>query len=736
MSHHGYSVAQIRSGRNRLRIRSLAAKLRIVIVLLMLLIVSITALAFLASARITETQILRAQILADSAKVAEALNARMEVLRFAAGALAEDPVVSRSVNRSSEEALQSLNARAVAVRDRFGVGLIQIYDAHGRARSNLLLSSLYRESSILGQVGRDRTVVREIEGRIVLLSRADATAGWGAIITGVDLEHELKDIAGRYRLASDIGIQLAATTGGDYPTHHRISTRDDGSFPFDGAESRGQKVYTERMALELGDDTIDIMLALPADDIRLLTVTGLTVTFLSLLTTTGILVLGSMMLMRAFVRPVQVLSETARDVARGDLRRRAPQTSASFLKIGRDDEFEALTQAFNQMVAQLQDLYDSLEVRVADRTRELETAALVARTVASSLDLDVVLHETSDLIQRRFEADTVAAYIIDASHNVARLEYASGTLYPLRKGDTVPLDTDTTIGLAAGQHTLCLIQDTRTTSRYLPTTWFSRARSVITAPILQGRDVIGVLDLQSRQPGQFTAEKAHLLNMLSDQIAIGIQNAQRYADEQRRRRFTEVLELTGRILSGSRDMKELPGRILASLQALASYERGSLWVTEGKQLKPLAQYGYIDERPLRKQQATIEMAYFKQLAAERRPVIVGDLQESPAEPAARIPDREQLWLRGDRAWMGVPIITAQGKIIGVVCLASNEIDAFSDEDAMWVQAFASQAAIALENAQLYAQVSAEGPIGEASTAPHSAATDPDAANRSIVSATL
>jgi GAF domain-containing protein len=56
--------------------------------------------------------------------------------------------------------------------------------------------------------------------------------------------------------------------------------------------------------------------------------------------------------------------------------------------------------------------------------------------------------------------------------------------------------------------------------------------------------------------------------------------------------------------------------------------------------------------------------------------------------------------------MGVPIITAHGKVIGMVSLTSTEAGAFDDDDAIWVQAFASQAGIALENASLYAEIAA------------------------------
>ena len=179
--------------RTRLKIVSLRAKLQTAVFLLMLVVVTFTALTFLISTRLTETRILRAQVESDTAKILDALRSREEALQIAAQALASDPIVNQTIDATAEESLQTLNARAVAVRDRFQVGLIQIYDAKGVAHTNLLLASLYRESSLLTYLASNRTVVRAIDGQIVMLSRADMADGHGTVVTGVDLQRTFSD---------------------------------------------------------------------------------------------------------------------------------------------------------------------------------------------------------------------------------------------------------------------------------------------------------------------------------------------------------------------------------------------------------------------------------------------------------------------------------------------------------------------------------------------------------------
>jgi GAF domain-containing protein len=50
--------------------------------------------------------------------------------------------------------------------------------------------------------------------------------------------------------------------------------------------------------------------------------------------------------------------------------------------------------------------------------------------------------------------------------------------------------------------------------------------------------------------------------------------------------------------------------------------------------------------------------------------------------------------------MGIPLF-ARGTVIGYLTVDSHQINAYSNEDAELAQAFANQAAIAIENAQLY-----------------------------------
>ena len=108
-----------------------------------------------------------------------------------------------------------------------------------------------------------------------------------------------------------------------------------------------------------------------------------------------------------FTNPTIRLSQVAQKIAAGDLSARA--------KIEATDEVSDLAVTINTMTAQLQETLQSLEQRVADRTRNLELAAEVGRSVSQVGALDVILKNAAEIIRSRFNLYYVQVYLTDPS---------------------------------------------------------------------------------------------------------------------------------------------------------------------------------------------------------------------------------------------------------------------------------------------------------------------------------
>jgi GAF domain-containing protein/HAMP domain-containing protein len=674
--------------------RTLRDKFRTPIIGLMVISLLASVLAFSLSIVLTQNQLLRRQAESSSEKITQILQARVLDLETATQLLANDPEVLSALQASNEETLEILNRRAVVVRERFQLGLVQIYNASGIPRTNLLLSSLYRETSLLDQIQPGTTVARVINDQAILLSRVDTPGALGTVVLGVDLGSEIDSLLARYRLSAEMGLRFMSYPGSGAPAiQMQIATSEN--FPFDAPRGRSSGIYKHELSLMLGETPVDLLLIHSTSDLQHIASTGVFVMLISTVVTTGLLIILSTTVMRILVQPIQQISHTADAIAKGDFSQRIMiPPDRSWLSVGHNDEIGSLTASFNTMVGDLEDLYTHMEARVTARTHELSVAADLARSVSSSSDVTRIIQMSVQLLRQRLNFHRVALFTVDGRTQQAVLREVSGEIGEYGQGHTIPLRIDTLVGAAAAIHTAAIVPDVSLEKR-LTHDWLPQAQAGLAVPLLFGQDVIGVLEIQSLTVDAFPPEMTQLLNTLADQIAMGLHNAQLYADEQKRRRIAEVLELTGRVLTGSLDIEELPGRALVSLNVLIKYERSSLWMQEGEHLKPLAQYGYGDLFRLQGKKLTVHGDIYNHLKTERQPLMIADVMAEPHW-------QQRPWLSGDRTWLGVPII-ARGNVIGMLCLTRREPEGFDTEDVPWVQSFAAQLGIALENANLYAQ---------------------------------
>jgi signal transduction histidine kinase len=507
-----------------------------------------STLAFVVGTALAQEQLLQQQIAADAERVTASLIARAETVTTAASLLASDPEVLGTVTEDSAGALSTLNSRAVLVRNRFDVDLIQIYNRQGQARVNLLISSLYRESSLLDLVETGRPVVHVVEGRMLLLSRTEMPEGAGSVVVGLDLETELNRLVARYRLNSDLGLGLGEV---------RVGTRGD--FSLDPSQGQGQGLYSQQTGLILGQTPLDLLLVRSTADIAQVTSAGLRVMVGSALLTTVLLVGLGFIITRSIAWPVQHLSATAEAVAQGDLTQRADLAQRrSLLGIGQGDEIGRLSGAFNGMVGELEGLYGDLEAKVLARTQELSTAAEVAHAISASLDSGVVLRMAVELIHRSLGFDFAAVLLVEPGSDVAVLREAAGEAAPILKerGLGLPVGSQSLVGTAAASRQACVVQDVVTEPNYLEVPELRDTRSEVAIPLLVGEEVIGVLDVQSYRPCAFPNDIVQILTTLANQIATGVHHARLYTQVQ-----DHAAELEARVAERTHELAEANERL-------------------------------------------------------------------------------------------------------------------------------------------------------------------------------
>jgi signal transduction histidine kinase len=162
----------------------------------------------------------------------------------------------------------------------------------------------------------------------------------------------------------------------------------------------------------------------------------------------------------------------------------------------------------------------------------------------------------------------------------------------------------------------------------------------------------------------------------------------------RRAALAQTLASAAQKMGTSLDMQAVPGLILEELAKVVPYERCSVMLEKKDHLYIAAQRGFPTGERVREVNIPIrdDDPYLK-LADSQQPLILADVTQVPGWTI--LP-----WLPLNKAWMGVPLMV-RDHIIGMFSMTRKDANAFSAEDGMLAMAFAGQAAVTLDNAQLY-----------------------------------
>lgn len=234
------------------------------------------------------------------------------------------------------------------------------------------------------------------------------------------------------------------------------------------------------------------------------------------------------------VRPLRELTNVANTVSQGNL--------DVNVDIQAEDETGVLAGAFNFMISQLRDLLTTMEQRIAERTKNLELAAEIGRSVSQVRELDVMLKDACELIQKEFDLYYVQVYIADPNQSALVLYAGTGTvgMQLLERKHRLQLNTGSINGRAAVEKRTMVISDTTESADFRPNPLLPDTRGEMAVPLIVGERVAGVLDMQSSVPGILNEEVLPAFEALAGQLAVAIQNANLVTEAQKARAEVEA----------------------------------------------------------------------------------------------------------------------------------------------------------------------------------------------------
>jgi signal transduction histidine kinase len=166
------------------------------------------------------------------------------------------------------------------------------------------------------------------------------------------------------------------------------------------------------------------------------------------------------------------------------------------------------------------------------RTERLRLIARIGRIITSTLRLTELLQAAADAIHELLGYPNVAIPLIESGEPDVLVLATTGGNYRhlIRDEYRIPV-TQGIMGAAARSGETVLVNDVASDPRHLPTPGAKGIRAELAVPIRLGGRIVGVLNVES--PDSFSDDDAASLEIVADQLAVGIDNARLYERGQR-----------------------------------------------------------------------------------------------------------------------------------------------------------------------------------------------------------
>jgi signal transduction histidine kinase len=360
-----------------------------------------------------------------------------------------------------------------------------------------------------------------------------------------------------------------------------------------------------------------------------------------------------------------------------------------------DDKLEVLEIFANQTTIAIQNanLYSTIDQALDERVAELATLQEIDNQLNVKLDFDYVMNMTLEWAMRITSAvaGTLALVTPDrkALNVVAHQGYPPemdkywATLWPIDEG---------IMGHVVRTEEPEMVEDVTRYADYVDTG--ISPRSHLAAPIKREGQVIGTITLESPEPNGFTVEHMSFLMRLADHAAIAIENVRLYEQTNRRVAELTALQQISLDLTSSLNLSAVLESVAANAFALTQADEITIYLYDEHEDALFFGTGLSKEDKQERPPIPIpENELTATVARQGEPIVISDTSERPA--------LQDEWQIG--AMASIPLQKA-GHVLGVFDVVFRHSHFFAPDELRALNLLADQAAIAVQNAQLFLDV--------------------------------
>jgi signal transduction histidine kinase len=423
----------------------------------------------------------------------------------------------------------------------------------------------------------------------------------------------------------------------------------------------------------------------------------------------GISLMASGYVARRIVRPLEVLRSGVERISKGDL--------DHHIDVKTGDEIEILAEEFNRMVAELKKSYEILEEKVKQRTRQLSALFDITTAASQSLEVNTVLLALAKKIKESFRFDTTRIYLFTNSGDLRlRAEFGEHL-----QGRRIDRQRKGLLARATQAGEPIFFENIQADTRYeeLSVSKSNKEagyRSLGYFPIRVAGKSLGCVLYNGWQARTLSTDEIQLLRSICDQIGVAINNINLFEEVKEKTaqleatnfKLVESLDQQTRIADVLRLMAHSPtnlqpllDEIIVNAVTLAHAHSGiiSLYDESGT-FRFVAQHGTTGH--------SVVPLFYLPMWSDEESVSARAIRERKPVQSSTLTVRDET-LRGSldqsskRTVLAVPMLR-EDVAIGTIVILRDFVEPFTRREIEMVTTFADQAAIAIENVQLFQEL--------------------------------
>ncbi len=371
-----------------------------------------------------------------------------------------------------------------------------------------------------------------------------------------------------------------------------------------------------------------------------------------------------------------------------------------------DQEVQLLTSIGNQIGVAIENV--ELFNAVQRRAEQFRVMGEVGRHITSILDVDELLGEIVRLLKKTFGYYLITVGLIEGDEVVFKAGTKTHWDDPQFRPPPAKVGGKGITAWVAATGEPLLAPDVSQEPRFLFLPDAAETRSELAVPLklalrpAEGTKtaVIGVLNVESDQLNAFDESDLVVLQSLAYQAAVAIENARLFRDTARQVRELRALAEASRIISSMLEQDQLLQSLYEQITRIAPTDFYLIALYDEETNVVSIEINVDEGVHYPKEQYVLDKGLLKLVIHNKQPLRFDSLTEEKHKLDVEIVPTGSP--KVNHGWLGVPMLYGD-KVVGAIVVGSYQRGAFDEGHQQTLASVANQAAVALENALLFAE---------------------------------